>query len=81
MSKARICTSVKASSAVFVVVPLGLLSNAPFSAYVAKWDIRKMDDAIISLAQNTDQKWAPGINWVVMRYSDILLYAVVCFNS
>ena len=58
-----------------------LLSNAPFSAYVAKWDIRKMDDAIISLAQNTDQKWAPGINWVVMRYSDILLmYAEVMYN-
>ena len=63
------------------VIKETLLSNSPFSAYVAKWDIRRMDDAIISLAQNTDQKWAPGINWVVMRYSDILLmYAEVMYN-
>lgn len=63
------------------VIKETLLANAPFSAYVAKWDIRKMDDAIISLAQNTDQKWAPGINWVVMRYSDILLmYAEIMYD-
>ena len=53
-------------------------SNAPFGIYVGKWDVRKMTDAWRSMNQGVSTKTGYGINWVAMRYSDILLmYAEV----
>ncbi len=54
-------------------------TNNPFNGiYVAKWDVRKMGEAWLAQNRSVQQKTGYGINWVVMRYSDILLmYAEV----
>lgn len=54
------------------------LTNAPFGIYVAKWDPRKMPEAWRSMNQGVSTKTGYGINWIAMRYSDVLLmYAEV----
>lgn len=47
----------------------------PFSYNFAKWDQRWMSANARWLTQNlaANGKWGYGINWVVMRYSDVLL--------
>lgn len=54
-------------------------TNQAFNGiYVAKWDVRKMNDNWLSMNKSVSQKTGYGVNWVVMRYSDILLmYAEV----
>lgn len=54
------------------------ITNAPFGIYVAKWDPRKMTESWRSQNAAVSTKTGYGINWIVMRYSDILLmYAEV----
>ena len=54
------------------------MQNAPFGIYVAKWDPRKMTEGWRAMNQAVTSKTGYGINWVVMRYSDVLLmYAEV----
>lgn len=54
------------------------MTNAPFGIYVAKWDPRKMTEGWRSMNLGVSAKTGYGINWVAMRYSDILLmYAEV----
>lgn len=58
------------------------LTNNPFNGiYVGKWDVRLMGDEwkLKNLAKST--KWGYGINWVMMRYSDILLMYAEAVNE
>lgn len=50
-------------------------ANSPFSLYVAKWDVRKMEknSAWLNTVQASTDKVGYGINWIVMRYADVLL--------
>lgn len=54
-------------------------TNQPFNGiYIAKWDPRKMGEQWLAMNKAVTRKTGYGINWVVMRYSDILLmYAEV----
>lgn len=54
-------------------------TSSPFNGiYVAKWDVRKMSDSWLTKNKAKSQKWGYGVNWVIMRYADILLmYAEV----
>ncbi|MEI8085298.1 MAG: RagB/SusD family nutrient uptake outer membrane protein [Paludibacter sp.] len=45
----------------------------PLSYNIAKWDQRWMNNSWLALNLAASQKFGYGINWVVMRYSDILL--------
>lgn len=53
--------------------------NNPFQIYVAKWDIRRMNEEWRSVAIKTgNAKWMSGINVTRMRYAYVLLmYAEV----
>lgn len=54
------------------------MQNAPWGIYVGKWDVRKMSTSWLEVNRNATSKTGYGINWVVMRYSDVLLmYAEV----
>ena len=55
--------------------------NAPFGIYVAKWDIRKMNDEWLNAVRASDAKIGYGINWIAMRYSDILLMYAEVMNE
>ncbi len=55
--------------------------NAPFSIYVAKWDVRKMSDAWLSIARASSDKVGYGVNWITMRYSDVLLMYAEIVNE
>lgn len=58
--------------------PEQVMQNAPFGIYVAKWDVRKMSEAWRAQNSAVSTKTGYGINWIVMRYSDVLLmYAEV----
>ncbi len=56
-------------------------SNAPFGIYVAKWDPRKMSDDWVTASKAATTKFGYGINWVAMRYSDILLMYAEALNE
>lgn len=47
----------------------------PLAYNFAKWDQRWMSENTQWLAQNqkADKKWGYGINWICMRYADVLL--------
>lgn len=53
-----------------------------FALYCGKWNPMKMSQQILSVAQKSgDQKWATGINYIRMRYSQVLLnYAEACYE-
>ncbi len=57
------------------------LKNAPWGIYVAKWDVRKMTESWLSMNQSVTSKTGYGINWVVMRYSDVLLMYAELVNE
>jgi len=48
-------------------------ANNPFSIFIGKWDPRKMNDEWLNAVRNSSEKIGYGINWIVMRYPDILL--------
>ncbi len=56
-------------------------SNTPFGIYVAKWDVRKMGQEWLAANKNATTKWGYGVNWVVMRYSDVLLMYAEVLNE
>lgn len=59
-----------------------MLGNAPFGIYVGKWDVRKMNSDIISIALSVgNDKWRTGINCVRMRYSQVLLMYAEVMNE
>jgi hypothetical protein len=47
--------------------------NTPFGIYVGKWDPRRMDSEWLANNKAANGKVGYGINWVVMRFSDVLL--------
>ncbi len=55
--------------------------NAPFGLYVGKWDPRKMSDAWLQDNLVATAKHMTGINPVLMRYSQVLLYYAEVMNE
>lgn len=58
-----------------------MLSNAPFGLYVGKWDPRKMSDAWLQDNLVATAKHMTGINPVLMRYPQVLLYYAEVMNE
>lgn len=58
-----------------------MLKNAPFALYVGKWDPRKMSDEWLSQNLQATAKHTTGINPVLMRYSQVLLYYAEVLNE
>ena len=58
-----------------------MLGNAPFGLYCGKWDARKMNDKWLSDNLKAKAKHTTGINPVVMRYSQILLWYAEVMNE
>jgi len=52
------------------------VKNDPLSVNFAKWRIYWMSPSYLSLHKTANSRIATGVNWIVMRYSDIyLMYA------
>ncbi|MCW3805572.1 RagB/SusD family nutrient uptake outer membrane protein [Plebeiibacterium marinum] len=49
------------------------LSNNPLGVTFAKWRIYWTSDAYLALHKTANSRIATGINWILMRYSDIYL--------
>lgn len=58
-----------------------MLGNAPFGLYCGKWDARKMNSTWLSQNLAATAKHMTGINPVLMRYSQILLFYAECMNE
>lgn len=58
-----------------------MLGNAPFGIYCGKWDVRKMSDAWLAQNRAATAKNGYGINPVLLRYSQVLLYYAECMNE
>lgn len=58
-----------------------MLSNAPFGIYVGKWDPRQMNETWLSQNLAATAKHMTGINPVLMRYSQVLLYYAEVMNE
>lgn len=58
-----------------------MTKNAPFGIYVGKWDPRKMSDSWLSQNLVATAKHMTGINPVLMRYSQVLLYYAEVMNE
>mgnify|MGYP002521477927 FL=1 len=57
-------------------------TNQPFNGiYIAKWDVRKMSESWLAMNKAVSAKTGYGVNWVVMRYSDILLMYAEAVNE
>ncbi|WP_455585351.1 RagB/SusD family nutrient uptake outer membrane protein [Bacteroides sp.] len=57
--------------------------NTPLGIYVAKWDVRKMESNsswLNTVLASTD-KVGYGVNWIAMRYSDVLLMYAEALNE
>lgn len=55
--------------------------NEPFKIYVAKWDIRKMNEEWRQAAKSSTEKVPTGINTVKMRYPQVLLMYAEALNE
>lgn len=58
-----------------------MLGNAPFGLYCGKWDCRKMSEAWLQENLKATAKHTTGINPVIMRYSQILLWYAEVMNE
>lgn len=58
-----------------------MLGNAPFGLYCAKWDPRRMSNDWLQENLKATAKHMTGINPVVMRYSQILLWYAEVMNE
>ncbi len=54
-------------------VPMEVVVSNPFSWTIGKYDQRWMSDQFLSTNLAATSKIGSGINWVMMRYSDVLL--------
>ncbi len=57
------------------------LGNNPFSLYIGKWDVRKMNDEWLQAARASGDKVMTGINCIRMRYSQVLLLYAEALNE
>ncbi len=58
-----------------------MLKNSPFGIYVGKWDPRKENAEWLQQNLKTTSKHMTGINPVIMRYSQVLLYYAEALNE
>ena len=58
-----------------------MAGNSPFSIYVGKWDPRRMDADWLANNKAANGKVGYGINWIVLRYSDVLLMYAEAANE
>lgn len=58
-----------------------LVGNKPFSLHLGKWDQRRMGTSFLDQNKNAEGKLGYGINWIVMRYSDVLLMFAEAMNE
>ena len=57
------------------------IGNAPFAVACGKWDPRMMSSAWLNQNLITESKQGYGINYVRMRYPQVLLYYAECMNE
>lgn len=55
--------------------------NSPFGIYCGKWDIRKMNEEWRKAALGSTEKVPTGINFVTLRYSQVLLMYAEVMNE
>lgn len=55
--------------------------NAPFGIYCGKWDIRKMSEEWRQAALGSTEKVCTGINFITLRYSQVLLMYAEVMNE
>ena len=55
--------------------------NSPFGIYCGKWDIRKMSEEWRQAALGSTEKVCTGINFITLRYSQILLMYAEVMNE
>ncbi|RKD89977.1 RagB/SusD family nutrient uptake outer membrane protein [Mangrovibacterium diazotrophicum] len=53
--------------------PMEMFVSNPFSWTIGKYDQRWMSDEFMNINISATSKIGSGINWVIMRYSDVLL--------
>lgn len=58
-----------------------MLGNAPFGIYVGKWDPRKMSNDWLQQNLKATAKHMTGINPVLLRYSQVLIYYAEALNE
>ena len=63
------------------VLKENMQKNEPFKIYVAKWDIRKMNEEWRTAAKGSTEKVPTGINTVKMRYPQVLLMYAEVLNE
>lgn len=63
------------------VLKENMQKNEPFKIYVAKWDIRKMNEEWRIAALGTTEKVPTGINTIKMRYPQVLLMYAEALNE
>lgn len=61
--------------------PREFFQGNPMGFNFAKWDQRWMGDEWLSRNLAANNKWGYGINWVVMRYPDVLLMLAETENA
>ena len=55
--------------------------NKPFNIYCGKWDVRKFNDDWKAIAKIKKVKFGTGINYVKLRYSQVLLWYAEIMNE
>ena len=58
-----------------------MLGNKPFNIYCGKWDVRKFSDDWSAMAKVKGVKFGTGINFVKLRYSQVLLWYAEIMNE
>ena len=58
-----------------------MLGNTPFGIYVGKWDPRKMSNEWLQENLKATAKHMTGINPILMRYSQVLIYYAEVMNE
>ncbi len=58
-----------------------MLGNKPFNIYCGKWDVRKFNSDWSAIAKIKNAKFGTGINYVKVRYSQVLLWYAEVMNE
>ena len=58
-----------------------MLGNKPFNIYCGKWDVRKFSNDWSAIAKIKNAKFGTGINFVKLRYSQVLLWYAEVMNE
>lgn len=63
------------------VITEDMAGNNPFNIYCGKWDVRKFGTAWKDIAAIKNSKFGTGINYVKMRYAQVLLMYAEVMNE